>query len=211
MNKSRGGRLISEVRGTSLDVERVTASPEPPTKPLKRITTRLRMERVPVQPFVPSSLYEYVDRTRVRRRARWTLAAAGLLLVVIALYAYRRGSEVRGGVTQNRDAPGAPPVGEAPPPTADVAGPRPSSPASTPMAPQNQPPVFPATTTTSPVNVRALPPTQRSAPGGRSSVETKPATKTASPAPKPATDSVSHPPKVSSDAPAPSSSNAWWY
>lgn len=201
MNKSRSGRF-SGVRGTHLDVERTSVLPEAPPSPLKRITTRLRLQRVQPLPYVPASLYEYVERARYRRRAAWVLAVVCLLLSVVALCVYLSRAPAR-------TVPNPSPRTEQPRSTERSSRRAPSE-APTPSPSHPGPTATPATPPTKDAPPAA--PVHQAVPSARpTSDRSNASAKPAPPAVKPAADPASHLPKVSSDAPASSSSPAWWY
>ena len=207
MNKPHGDGSLSGVHATHLGVERVGAQPEPPLKSQKRVTTRLRLERVQLQPFVPSSLYPYVDRAKVRQRARWIFAIVALILAVVVIFALRdRVSSQPATATSPNTASRPTEL-----PTAAAAQPRPQNPVATPAGTD----IPSSTPTAEPRRAVSTPPP---APSATATAIARQAADRAKLPPKaapqltpPAAASASRPPKVSPHAPAPSSSVTWWY
>jgi hypothetical protein len=55
----------------------------------RRVTTRLRMQRVTLMPFVPASLSGYVERVRERRRLKWVLAAFAVVVPAMVWFVWQ--------------------------------------------------------------------------------------------------------------------------
>lgn len=68
----------------------VTAGTSAAIGPGARRTTRFRLERVSLLPFVPAALLAYVQRARLRRRIRWGIAAISVLGVVLSIVVFIR-------------------------------------------------------------------------------------------------------------------------